>query len=542
MKKALVLFLALVMLFACVACGGNTGSDAGNDAGNAGSDSGNAGNSGNAGGDSAEPTKQDTLIVALEGEGNDFDPQNSGTKITSSGVIGAVYEGLVRCDDEGVPQPCLAESYEWLDDGMAIRFKLREGVTFSNGEPFTADDVVFSYVERFPTSANGKSEGTFDFANMEVVNDYEIIVPLKKVVSDALNTLTNQRYGIMNREAVTEAGDLAGRQPVGTGAYTLEELIAGDRTVLKANPNYWGEQPYFKEVVFRVIPENSQAQIELENGTIDAAIFSVGNNDVLRVANGEIEGLECIKSFNGVNCLRLNFKKEFANNKLIRQAISYALDREAIAKADSNNLNTPAYHGNLPGYAGYVAEFDTNPPYPYNPEKAIELLKEAGVYENLTLECYTDVSAAAKTDAELVKNMLAKVGITMNINSLEAGTVVPIVIAGEEDDCFLGFNISDWTGSILQRQRYCCEPTYSPQFENHAQSGAYAPVYEVFAQAEKTLDREEAIKLIEECARIEQEEALNIPLTYTYNFINAKEGLHVVWQYGDCNLAEWCFK
>ncbi len=541
MKKALVWILVLVMAFSCVACGGKT-ETAPSSSGSAPAAPAAEKPSNAEAAPAAEAPKQDTLIVALEGEGNDFDPQNSGTKITSSGVIGAIYECLVRCDSEGVPQPCLAESYEWLNDGMAIRFKLREGVKFSNGEPLTTDDVVFTYAERFPTSSNGKSEGTFDFANMEILNDYEFIVPLKKIASDALNTLTNQKYGIMNREAVESLGDQAGRQPVGTGAYTLEEIIAGDRTILKANPNYWGKEPYFKEVIFRVIAENSQAQIELENGTIDAAVFSVGNNDVLRVSNGEIEGLECIKIFNGVNCLRLNFKKEFANNKLIRQAISYALDREAIAKADSNNLNTPAYHANLPGYAGYIAEFDTNHPYPYNPDKAIELLKEAGVYENLTLECYTDVSAAAKTDAELVKNMLAKVGITMNIHSLEAGTVVPIVIQGEEDDCFIGFNISDWTGSILQRQRYCCDPNYSPQFENHRDSGAYSGVYEIFAEAEKTLDRDQAIKLIEDAVRLEQEEALNIPMTYTNNFINAKKGLHVVWQFGDVNLAEWCFE
>ena len=137
---------------------------------------------------------------------------------------------------------------------------------------------------------------------------------------------------------------------------------------------------------------------------------------------------------------------------------------------------------------------------------------------------------------------LAKVGITMNIHSLEAGTVVPIVIGGEEDDCFIGFNISDWTGSILQRQRYCCDPHYSPDFEHHGESPAYDGVYAIFAEAEKTLDRDEAIKLIEEAARLEQEEALNIPMTYTNNFINAKKGLHVVWQYGDVNLAEWRFE
>jgi peptide/nickel transport system substrate-binding protein len=222
--------------------------------------------------------------------------------------------------------------------------------------------------------------------------------------------------------------------------------------------------------------------------------------------------------------------------------MNYALDREAIAMADSNNLNTPAYHPNIPGYACYIEEYDTQHPYPYDPEKAIELLKEAGVYENLTIECYTDVSAAATMDAQLVKNMFEKVGITMNINSLEAGTVVPLVIAGEENDCFLGFAVSDWTGSVLQRQRMSCDPNYSPGFDQNAHSDAYSGVYEIFTRAEKTLDREECIELMKECARLEMDEALSIPLTYANNFINCKEGLHVEWKFGDVHLAKWRFE
>lgn len=538
MKRTFALILALVLALTFVACG-NSPAPAETKAPSAGGSA-----SGSTSGGSADNTPapvKDTLVIAIEQEGNDFDPQNSGVAFSSAGIIRNVYDPLIRNNPDGTVYGVLATSWEWINDGMALDFKLRENVYFTNGELFTADDVLYSYQVRFPTSSMGKSETIFDFENMEKVNDYEIIIPLKKLASDALNQLTHMKYSIMNQKAVEEAGDKAGIQPVGTGAYVLKEWVQGDRTVLAANENYWGEAPRLKEVTIRVIKESAQAEIELENGNVDAVIFSVGNNDVLRVMNGEIPGLKTISLWNGVNCLQFNFKKEFANNKLVRQALNYAVDREALSKADSNGLNPPAYQPGIPTHACYIDEYNTNIPYEYNPEKAKELLKEAG-YENLTLELYTDVSAACVTDAQLLKNMFAAAGVTLNIHSLEAGTVVPLVITGDEDDVFLGFGISDWTGSILQRFRSASDPGYSPDFDNHRFSDVFNEVYEKFLVAEKTLDRDEAVRIMRECSQIEVENALQIPLTTTSIYINCVENFQLQWNFGDPNFLNWYFE
>jgi len=533
MKRTLALILVLVLALSLFACG-KTAAPEDPKTPEAGVPSGDAP------GEAQTPVK-DTLVVAIEQEGNDFDPQNSGMAFSSSSIIRNVYDPLIRNNPDGTVYGVLATEWEWINDGMALRFKLRENVYFTNGELFTADDVLYSYQVRFPTSSMGKSETIFDFENMEKVSDYEVIIPLKKQASDALNQLTHMKYSIMNQKAVEAAGDKAGITPVGTGAYVLKEWVQGDRTVLAVNDKYWGEAPRLKEITIRVIKESSQAQIELENGNVDAVIFSVGNNDVLRVMNGEIPGLKTISIWNGVNCLQFNFKKEFANNKLVRQALNHCVDREALSKADSNGLNPPAYQPGIPTHACYIEEYNTEIPYEYNPEKAKELLKEAG-YENLTLELYTDVSAACITDAQLLKNMFAQAGVTLNIHSLEAGTVVPLVIAGDEDDVFLGFGISDWTGSILQRFRSASDPGYSPDFDNHRFSDVFEPVYEKFLVAEKTLDRDEAVEIMRECSRYEVENALQIPLTTTSMYINCNEGLQLQWNFGDPNFLNWYFE
>lgn len=536
MKRTLALILALVIALACCACGQKTAAPAGNETKPAAApaDKGDQ----PAATEAAAAPKKDTLIIAVEQEGNDFDPQSSGVAFQSSSIIRNVYETLIRNNADGTVYGDLATSWEWINDGMAIDFKLREGVTFSNGEPFTADDVIYTYQVRYPTSSMGKSETVFDFANMEKVNDHEVIIPLLKKASDALNIMTNQKYSIMNQKAVEDAGDLASTKPVGTGAYIFSEWVQGDRMVLTYNENYWGEAPQFKNITLRIIKENAQAEIELENGNIDAA-FLPGNNDVVRVSNGEIPGLKTISQFGSVNALQFNFNKEFANNKLVRQALNYLVDRETMVKADSNGLNSPAYQPGIPGHACYIDEYNTNHPYEYNPEKAKELLTEAGYPDGLTLELYTDVSQACVTDSQLLKNMFAAGGVELNIHSLEAGTVVPLVIVGEEDDVFLGFGISDYYGSILQRFRGASDPKYSPDFDHSGNSDVYLEIFEKFKVAETTLDRDEAVKIMQECARMEVEDALTIPLTATNLFINCIDSLYISYNYSDPNFTMW---
>jgi peptide/nickel transport system substrate-binding protein len=522
-KKIIALLVSVILLFACVGCS------------NAGSQT-----SGKDGTTTTNAPVKDTLVISIEQEGNDFDPMSSGVAMSTSGVIRNVYEGLVRCNADGSVRGILATSWTWASDGMSIDFKLREGVKFTNGETFNADDVIYSLKDRYPTSSTGKSEVIFDFPNIKKVGDYEVVIPLKKSASDALNLLTQQKYSIMNKKAVDAAGSLAGSKPIGTGPYLLDQWVQGDKIVLKANDNYWGGKAKLKTITIRIIKESSQAEIELESGNVDAVITG-GNNDVIRVQKGEVKGLKSVSIFGGVNALQFNFKKSFANNVLVRQALNYAIDRNAIAQADSSGLNTPVYQPGIPTQPCYIQDYVTNPPYPYNPEKAKALLAQAGYANGLTLELYSDVGAAAVSDGQLLKNMFAKVGVTLNLHALEAGTFVPIALKGEEDDVLLSIGIGDNTGSILQRFRSASDPKYSPDFDQSSSSNVYSEIFTKFSQAGATLDQNKAIDIMKECGKMEVEQALTVPLNSSNTYVNCVSNLNVEWNYGDPNFFNWYY-
>jgi len=520
MKKVLAVLLALAMIFSFAACGKKEEAKK-----------------------EDEKKVKDTMTIVIESEGNDFHPINSGVAISSSSVTRNVYEPLVRNDADGNIIAALATEWKMADDGMSITFKLREGVKFHNGEDFDADDVMYTFKEIHAVQ-RAKSETTFDFANIEKLGQYEVKIPMLKKAPDALHLLTHQVYSILNKTAVEAAGDQVGRKPVGTGPYVFDpaKWVAGDRFVLTAFEDYWGEQPQLKEVTVRIIKENTQAQIELENGNVDAVVFNTGNNDVLRVMNGEVKGLMTQPVFNGVNVIQFNSTKEFAQNKLLRQAFQYAIDRVALAKGDSNGLNTPAYQTVIPGYGGYIEDYNTNNPFPYNPEKAAQLVKEAGYPNGITLEVYSDAGKLAALDGQLLKNMLAKANININLHPLESGTFVPLAMAGAEDDAVISIMVNDYYGSALQRFRSVVDSKFKPDWDQSSKTGFYDCMLELFTEAENTLDEAKLEELYKKMNEMEVEESLIIPLNTMNIWVNSIEGLHIQWRFADPCFANWYFE
>ena len=467
----------------------------------------------------------------------------SGVLFSSSSVIRNVFEPLVRNDENGNIVPALATEWKFDDDKGGITFKLRQGVKFHNGETFTADDVIFSWQERFASSATGAKEALFDFVNMKKINDYEIYLPFKKLASDCLHDLTQSKYCIMNRKAVTEAGDKAGTQPVGTGAYKMTNWVQGDRYELEANNDYWQGKPRLQKITIRIIKEPSQSQIELENGKVDAVLFNTATNDVLRVMNGEVKGLKTIPIFNGINALQFNFRKEAVSNKLVRQAIAAAIDKDAVTKADSLGLNTVTYQTTIPGYISYINEFDTTKPNGYNLEKAKQLIKEAGYENGLTLELWSDAGALASKDGQILKNMLAQIGITLNLHPYEAATFVPTILKGEENDCYLSQAINDYTGSPIQRFRTTVDPNYSPDWDGSGVTGTYSEMYDLLREAETTYnDDAKLAEILQKMNRMETEACYVIPLNLMNIFLNCKEGLHIQYRFVDPFFFNWYFE
>jgi len=208
------------------------------------------------------------LRVALQTNPNTIEPATGDTR-TASNVAWSIFSSLVWLDDSGVIVPALAESWTISDDGLVYTFKLREGVTFHNGYPFTADDVVFTW-ERGQGSDITYREDFIPVIQMNKIDDYTVEAVLE-APNAFLLTKMNEHWGIMSRQYHEEVGEEGYLQnPVGTGPFKFVEWLSGDRIVLEAFEDYWEEgYPKVDQVIYRPIPDTATRFAALVNDDID---------------------------------------------------------------------------------------------------------------------------------------------------------------------------------------------------------------------------------------------------------------------------------
>lgn len=177
-----------------------------------------------------------------------------------------VYDTLVVQNENGEIVPGLAESWEVIDD-LTVRFHLREGVKFSNGQELTSEDVVYSLQRATTEPGSASMFSSFDGENTKAVDPYTVDICVKQPFAAIYNYLASSRGDIICKSAMEEMGGEAyGRQPVGTGPFVLSEWNTGDSLVLTRNENYWGDAPAYDKLTFRIITEAANRTIELETG------------------------------------------------------------------------------------------------------------------------------------------------------------------------------------------------------------------------------------------------------------------------------------
>jgi peptide/nickel transport system substrate-binding protein len=321
-----------------------------------------------------------------------------------------VYEGLVKVDQDGEVVPLLAESWEISDDRTVYDFQLREGVAFTNGEPFTAEDVKFS-IERVQSDEWAISlKSAMDVVeSVEAVDDTHARVTLSEPSNRWLFQMTTRIGAMFSREGVD---DLA-TEPVGTGPYEFQEWVRGDRIVLERNPDYWGDAPAVQTVTFRYFNDATALSNALLSGDIDV-IATVQEPETLEQFEGDefqtIQG-----TTNGEVVLSFNNGREPLSDERIRQAIKHAIDHEAV-------LETAwAGHGELIGSMVPPHDpwyEDLTGLYEHDPDRARELLEEAGATD-LELAFRIPNLPYAVSSAQVVQSQLEEVGITAGIDVLE---------------------------------------------------------------------------------------------------------------------------
>lgn len=451
------------------------------------------------------------LIVATDADPENLDPYQR-ISIQANRIKAQIFEKLWRVNSQGEIIPQLAESWELEDD--VIHVKLRQGVKFHNGEELKASDVVYGWQYATDYSQSVSSVDFIDFDNLKALSDYELEIPLTYPCGIAVQALAYSNLYVTNEKALKEAGDKVVTQPVGTGPFELENWTMGDSIVLKRFDNYWGTPSQMEHITFRVISESTQAMIELETGGIDLAL-SVGGMDVERISSGVVEGAKLIEMAPSTSdCIWFNCGSEFFDDVRVRQAVCYAIDNHAILNGVYDGIGGVAYSVLAKDTIGYSSDLEGT--YERDLEKAKALLAEAGYADGFTFELYTDSNSYRQGTAEMIKNMLAEVGITMNINTLEFSAYMDVIHEEERlDDAYLlGCSAQNPDGLFQGTSPKFAGPN-GTQNANYYQGIDQSDLYEeVLDQTRLTVDDAERLELYGKAQEIINTDVPWFPICY----------------------------
>lgn len=389
----------------------------------------------------AEAQKADDRLVFLaarEPPSFDFYMQSNREGVILNRMM---FDGLVRADSRtGEVTPGLATEWEWLDD-TTINFKLREGVTFHNGEPFDASDVV--YTLEWNNSPENRTVGqsrTNWMERIDVNGPYDITIHLPRPFPAAMEFL-NANFPIYPAEYHAEVGTEGfSEQPVGTGRYKVDSTEIGREIVMSRNENYWAEDNgHIGTVVMRFVPEQNTQTAELMGGNAQL-IWQVPPDQATRmermptvdVTIGETMRMGYIQFDSGLE----GGPESPVHNPLVREAIAHAIDRQAIV----DNIMGGGQVLHLPCYpTQFGCEAPGAPTYDYNPERAMELLAEAGYPDGFTIDFH---AYRNRPIAEAVMGYLAEVGIEANLQWLQYSALRDAVRSGNVDFTFMAWGSS----------------------------------------------------------------------------------------------------
>lgn len=465
---------------------------------------------------------EDTLTIALPSEPASLDIfQLSDSAAT---LVSKVHcEGLLRRNDatmeyEGV----LAKSWEHLDDNT-IRFHLRDDVYFHNGEKMTAEDVLFMFQRGNELPLQSSFFNMYDLDKCKIIDDYTLDVvtfepfpPMEDFMSDPADcVLSKKAVESSTPEALVR--DLNG---AGTDPYKFVEWIAGDRIVFERNEKYWGEKPEFKNLVFRIITDSTARTLAFEAGDVDICMSPLTTSvDSLRQnPNCDIWTCDTFTTSNIVfNCTVAPL-----DNKLVRQALAYALDLDTIV--DTVFSGTGKKHDSFftPQNEGY------HPADPekhkalleYNPEKAKELLAEAGYPDGFTLKVWTNESQNRIDLAEILQNNWGAIGVDVEVSIMEFATLMAEYSKGIHEVVICAFAPTGKDGQFY----YPYMHSTGPFRRNYA--GIRNPeIDKLMETAQSTLNAEDRAAKYAEVIDILREEVYMIPLHNSENIFGVRSTL-----------------
>lgn len=375
-----------------------------------------------------------TITVAQGADVVTLDPHGTNDQ-PSARVRSQIYDTLIIQGEDLNLYPGLATSWKQIDE-LTWEFSLRRGVTFHNGETFTANDVKFTF-DRLLDPATA-ADGAFILGaveNVEVIDDYTVRISTASPFAPLLNHLSHSATAILNEKAVREAGDGYGtRTAIGTGPFKFVSWVSGSHVILTRNDDYWGEPAKSQTVVFRAIPEGTVRAIELETGGVDIA-YALEPIDVQRLEFDPNIVLSRVETLSA-SYIGFNVQKPPFDNPLVRQAINHAIDVDVLVDVIYEGQAVRAFSPISSMVFGAHTDLE---PYEYNPEKARQLLAEAGYPNGFSTSIWTNDNPLRMQIAEVLQQDLKAIGIDVDVEIVEWGAYLENTGAGLHDMFILGW-------------------------------------------------------------------------------------------------------
>lgn len=479
-----------------------------------------------------------TLVFCSEGSPEGFNPQLYTAGTTFDASSRAVYNGLVEFE-RGTTDivPALAESWEVSDDGLQYTFKLRQGVKFHTtkdftpGRDFNADDVLFSFNRQWKADHpfHKVSGGTYEYFNgmsmpdliqsIDKVDDYTVRFTLTRPEAPFIANMGMDFASILSAEYGAQL-EKAGKKeqidlkPVGTGPFQLVNYQKDAVIRYKAHPEYWGGKAPIDHLVFSITPDSSVRYAKLKAGECHVMPYPNPADLEAMSKDPELELLE--REGLNVGYLAFNAKKKPFDDKRVRQALSMAINKQAIIDAVFQGAGVVAKNPIPPTIWSYN---DAVEDYPYDPEKAKALLAEAGYPDGFETDIWAmpvqrPYNPNARRMAEVIQADWAKVGVKAKIVSFEWGEYLKRSKDGEHQTVLLG-----WTGDNGDPDNFMavllgCDGIGGA---NRAQ-WCHQPFEDLIQQAKRVADKDERTKLYEQAQVVFKEEAPWVTIAHSVVF------------------------
>ncbi len=458
----------------------------------------------------AAPPK-DAIVIGLLAEPVTMDPPQI-TDLNSTRVIKRMFEGLTA-QELGTYKivPGLAQSWDISKDGLTYTFHLRPSVKFHDGTPLTAEAVKFCFDRQLNDQGPFYATGTYPYvkgflgnvAGVEVVNPTTVQIRLKSPLTPFLQYLAHHSLYVYSPEALKKWGKDMVKHPVGTGPFKLETWEPGVRVVLARNDQYWGGAPKIRQAIYVPIIEAQARLSAIKTGEIDLTMDVPP--DSLADLRKDPDVVVAETNSSAVWYIALNTRHPALKDKRVRQALNYAIHKDAIIRDILKGTAIVATTPLSPVYGAYHE--DKTLRYPFDPEKAKALLKEAGYASGFDVTFFVPESGSGMQSpvemATVIQANLAAVGVRAKIQTMEWGAYLKKYLDGPD------MAEMSWNPSIGDPDHMMYMLLSSDRFPPAFNAGFYQNprVDELLRKGRTTIDEKERIPLYREAQRLVVEDA-----------------------------------